>query len=375
MPNKRLLPFLCLPLALGALFSCGEQERTGPVNLRFGTMIGTHDWDPIDNTSQLTFIKKSKLNQLVQSETNFLLLLHGSADTCSCYTTWHNEILAPYIKRNKLLVYAITLQEFESDSEYYGLKRINGYDTLAVFEAGKAIFQKSTDVETDPFVTTYSGFAEWMTKRTQNPKIFYVNEELLDEYYKGNESFTIYFGRDTCGDCAYLNRTALSAYLDKHDNLAQNFLYIDFDAFRPQRGDEDYDQKMVIYQEKKDHYGLSWSEENPAGYSSGAFPTVYFVNPDGHSFTGDVIEASGVFYNESIDAEGVVHDTYFSKERYESASDTYLAYLAETNLTRKWIDDVSFAEAEDKSRTAWHDLLAPYEEPLFNALLDYSVGP
>ena len=374
MNARRLLPFLALPLLLGGMVSCGQEDAGTPVELRFGSLIGNQAEDPIDNTSQLRFIKKSKLRTLIADKTNFLLLLHGSSDTCSCYTTWHNEILAPYAKRHKLLIYAITLSEFESDADYYGLKRVSGYDTLAVFRDGEAVYQKCTDNETDPFVTTYAGFAEWMGKRVKDPKIFYVDEEILDSYYEGNTSFTIYYGRDTCGDCGYLNRTALAAYLDTHDHTDADFLYIDFDAYRPSRGDDDYEERMAIYNEMKAKYGLAWSEDNPAGYGGGAFPTVYYVNPDGVSYTGDVIEASGVFYNETIDEEGVIHDAYFTKARYEEAKDTYFTYLADSNLSKKWIDEDNFASAEDKSRAKWHDLLAPLEEPIFNTLLAYCVG-
>lgn len=373
MPRNHALPFLFLPLLLAGLFSCQGNEEAKPVNLRFGTLIGNHDYDPISGTSQLTFIKKSKLNQLVASGDNFLLLLHGSSDTCTCFTNWHNQVLAPYIKHNKLLVRAITLTEFESDTEYYGLKRVAGYDTLAVFEKGKAVFQKTTDNETDPFVTTYSGFAEWMGKRTQNPQIFYVDEELLDEFYASNEDFTVYFGRDTCGDCGYLNRTALASYLDTHQALEKNFLYIDFDAYRPSRGDDGYEEAMVHYQEMKDKYGLSYDAENPAGYGKGAFPSVYYVHPDGHSYKGDVIEASGVFYNDSVGEDGKVKDSYFTKERYESGKDTFLTYLADSELTTKWFDDLSLLKESEASNDR-HELLSPYEEPIFNALLEYAVG-
>ena len=366
MNAKRLIPLTLL--ALTALSACGGNEQSKPVKMRFGSLIGNRDDDLIEGTSQMKFIKKSVLTRLVQDKENFLLLLHGSEDTCSCFTTWHDTVFAPYVKRHKLLVYAITLSEFETDTEYYGLKRVMGYDTLAVFKDGAMAHQACTDQQNAPFVQEPNYFSSWMKQRVEDPEIFYVNEEILDEYYAGNESFTVYFGRDTCGDCSYLNRTALRAYLDRVDIAEPNFFYIDFDVYRPSRDDPEREAKMVAYQEKKDKYGLSVSEDNPAGYGEGAFPSVYYVQPDGASYTGDVIEASGVFYNETI-KDGKALDSYFTKKRYDS-EEPYLGYLRESNLATKWLDDLTFAQEGDR-----HDLLAPYEEPIFNVLLDYAVGP
>jgi len=370
--QKTVFPLLLLPLLGGALFSCNGNQEASPVSLRFGTMVGNTEDELITGVSQLHFIKKSKLTQLIQSQENFLLLLHGSSDTCTCFTSWHDEVLAPYIKRHRLYVRAITLTEFESDGEYYGLKRVVGADTLAVFQEGKLAFQKCIDVESDPFVTSYAGFAEWMGKRVVDPKIFYLDEELLQDLYHGNTGFTIYFGRDTCGDCGYLNRTALRDYLDNRQRLDERFYYFDLDAYRPTRDDPDYDTKMAHYQEIKDQYGLSWNEDNPAGYDAGAVPSIFYVNPDGIHYSGDVIEAAGVFYNESIDKEGHVQNAYFTKARYEEACDTYLSYVKESNLAVKWMDELTIEVKEGEDRRS---ALATYEVPLFNALLDYAIAP
>ncbi|MCR5348139.1 MAG: hypothetical protein K6E59_00810 [Bacilli bacterium] len=367
--RKNPLPLLFLPLLLGAVSSCSSQgENPTAVPLRYGNLIGNRASDPYSRLGNLRFIKKSALARLAQDKENFLLLLHGSEDTCSCFTTWHETVFSPYVKRHRLLVYAITLEEFETDTEYYGIKRVLGYDTLCVFKEGALAYQACTDDQASSFVTSAPYFAEWMEKRTVNPKIFYVNEEILDSYYLGNEAFTIYFARETCGDCAYLQRTSLTQYIDTHSIVDKNFFIMDFDPYRPSRGDPDYDAKMAIYQEKKDKYGLSESEDNPAGFSTGAFPTVYYVQPDGENFTGDVIEAAGVFYNDTI-KEGKVAATYFTKARYEEAKSSYLGYLDEKEVATKWLDELTLSTEGTR-----HDLLAPYEGKIFEALLDYSIG-
>ena len=373
MKKTKLLPFALLPLLL---LACGNEGET-QVNLRFGTLIGNRAEDKVTHVSQIQWVKKSVLNRLVSEEDNFLLLLHGSADTCTCYTEWHDTILSRFSKAHNLLIYGITLEELESDSEYYGLDRGQGYDTLAVFANGKVKYQHNTAQSDDPFVTDYVKFVEWMEKRIKYPVIYTVNEEILDGFYGGNEGFTIYFGRDTCPDCTYLNRTALRSFIDNHSIQEPNFFYIDFDPYRPSQTDPDYEEKMVVYQAKKDKYGLSWSEDNPAGYGTGAFPTVFYVNPNGDEsfFPGDVIEAAGVFYNESFDKDtGAIKGSYFTKERYDAASASYLTYLKDSKVETKYYEGVVIEEGKGAKGDAKKDLLRPYEEPIFNALLEYCVG-
>ena len=370
MKKSHLLPFALLPLLLVA---CGNEEQP-QVSLRLGTLIGNRAEDKVTHLSQITWIKKSVLTRLVNDEENFLLLLHGSADTCTCYTEWHDTILSRYSKSHNLLIYGITLAELETDSEYYGLDRGQGYDTLAIFSNGKVKYQHNTAKSDDPFVTDYAQFVAWMEKRVKYPVLFTVDEEILDGFYEGNEGFTVYFGRDTCPDCTYLNRTGLRSFIDSHSIKEPNFFYIDFDPYRPSPSDPDYEERMVAYQAIKDKYGLSWSEDNPAGYGTGVFPTVYYVNPDGESFSGDVIEAAGVFYNESFDKEtGKVTGSYFTKERYDAASSSYLTYLKDSKVETKYYEGVVVEGSKEAKGDAKKDLLRPYEEPIFNALLEYCV--
>ena len=367
---KRFLPLFLTLLPLTCLNACGSSDNAGVrVDITFGTLIGNAEEIGEDPTSHLTWIKKSVLNRLIADKENFLLLLHGSADTCTCYTDWHNKVLAPYIKRNKLLVYAITLQEFESDENYMGLQRISGSDTLAIFNDGKVRYQHTTQDESDPFVTTPSAFASWLGERSTNPSIYYVDSEILDGFYEGNSPFTIYYGRDTCPDCSYLRRTLLKDYLAKNATYDKNLLYFNFDVFRPSRDDEDYSLKMSQYKEAKIKYGLGQSEDNPAGMGEdGVFPTIYYVNPDGEKRTGDVIEAAGVFFNETIDDNGVINDSYYTKERYDSAKNSYLSYLAEANLEHPYFDGMIAPDGETR-----YERLTPFTKPVFEALLDYSV--
>ena len=353
-----LLPFVLLP----ALFACGNGNESSPVKLDFGTRIGLDE--EISFRSHLKFVKKSKVNQLVADKGNFILLVHGAADTCTCYTEFHEKVLVPYVKHHKALIYAIDLDEFESDGQYLGITRVVGSDTLAIFENGLAKYQHTTENLSDKWTHNYATFNEWMRERASDAKIFLIDEETLDSYYLDNDPFTIYFGLENCPDCRYLNRTGLRSYLQSHPVTEANFFYIDMAPFW---GDAE------LKAEKMAKYGLSNTEANPnpIGFEKGYVPSVFYVNPDGIHFQGDVIEAAGVFYNESL-TEGIIGHTYFTAERLEAGKDTYMSYLSSSSVGTKVLEGVQVETI--KGATDWHDAVQPFEEPIFNALLDYAIG-
>ena len=350
-----LLPFMILP----ALFACGNGSESTPVKLDFGTRIGLEE--KISFRSHLTFVKKSKVKQLVADKGNFILLVHGAADTCTCYSDFHEKVLVPYVKHHKALIYAIDLEEFESDSEYYGVTRVVGSDTLAIFENGLPKYQHTTEDLSDKWVSDYATFNDWMRERASDAKIFYVDEAILDSYYAQTNYFTVYFGLENCPDCRYLNRNAMRKYLQEHAVTEEDFFYFDMAPYW-----SDAEAKAA----KMAKYGLSYSETNEIGLDRGYVPTVYYVNPDGIHTGGEVVEAAGVFYNEKI-VDGAVTHSYFTAERLQKAGKTYLSYLAESSLATKVLEGKTL---EVKKGEDWHDVIATYEDPIFTALLDYAIG-
>ena len=354
-----LLPLLLLP----ALAGCNGGSSSTQVKLDFGTKIGL-DAD-LSPRSHLKFVKRSKVNQLVSDKGNFILLVHGSSDTCTCYTEFHEKVLVPYVKYHKALIYAIDLEEFESDSNYLGITRIVGVDTLAIFEGGILRYQHTTEDLTDKWVSQYATFNDWMRERAVDARIFYVDESILDSYYQADAYFTVYFTLEGCPDCRYLDRTALRSYLGSHEVTEQNFFYFDMSP---------YWADAELKAEKMAKYGLSVSGDPVRGLDRGYVPTIFYVQPDRIHYNGDVVEAAGVFYNETslASTNGIIEHTYFTAERLEEGKDTFMSYLANSNVETKVLAGINAgipAEGEDR-----HDPLAKYETPIFNALLDYAIG-
>ena len=350
-------------LLLGGLASCGSSPDVSPAKLDFGTKewVGAE----ISTRSHLNFVKRSKFDQLISDKASFILLVHGAADTCTCYTEFHDNCLAPYVRYHDALIYAIELGEFETGTEYYGVERIVGVETIAIFRDGRLAFQKTNQDETDPWCYQYADFNNWMSERAIDAKLFYVSMGYLDSFYAGTEDFTVYFGLENCPDCRYLNRTAVRSYLRGHDIVEENFFYFDM---APYWSTEDGTRQATMAK-----YGLSDADpDNPVAFDRGYVPTIFYVHPDGNSFYGDgLIEASGCFYNESIE-DGKIAHTYFTQERLEAGNDTFMAYLSESNVANKVIEGIEVGIVEKSKK---HDTLAVYEEPILTALLDYAIGP
>ena len=349
-----------LPFTLLGLFSCGgNEEDAHQVKLDKGTMVSTQKKDEVSGTSQLTLIPYSKLNSLIEEKGNFVLLIKGSDDLCECWHLFHENCLAPYIKYKHLLVYYMDLSSFEKEADHYGIKLYANHDTLAIFENGSLAAQQS-NASDEKWGSDQPTFFAWMDKHVAKPSVYYVSLNQLESLYQGISPsgekisrFGIYYGRDTCPDCSYINTHELKDYFLSYTRDTTPLYYFDFDLYR---GAENY-------QQKKDEYGLSQSESNPYGYGKGAFPTLMSIIPsDGEKI--NTIDQMGVFYNESI-KDGTIANSYFTSERInhpDAGIDGALDYCREINPNV--LDGIKVTANNQK------EALSPYTKPLINALLD-----
>lgn len=350
-----LLPFLLLPL----LGSCGGQASPKEVLLDFGSYANRSAETGITKDNTIETIAYSKLSSLVYEKRSFLFLVKGSTDSCMCWNAFLNNCLGPYVHAKHLLVYSMTLTELNKESDKYGLKMVDGYDTMAIFEDGKLVEQKCY-AEDEKFGYDAPTFNAWMDQRIIAPKVYYVDQKQLDKLYEGQDPlgqttsrFAIYFGRDTCPDCSYMSRVDLKEYFAQRKAASLPLYYFDCD-----------DWPTEAYAAKKEEYGLSPTKDNPYAYSKGAFPFVASIVPN----SGEkikTIDQVGVFYNDTI-KEGVITDSYFSKERAEDPEvglNGSLSYAAKVN------PNILVGQKVDLSLSR-HLQLSPYHKPLLFALLD-----
>lgn len=377
--QKKFPLFLSLASVLIGLCSCNPSlEKIEKVVLDKGTIEFDSAALSANQKSHMKEIDLPTLNDMVEEKRNFLLLVGNQFD-CSCWTAFHNEVLVPYLLENHLLLSWVPYQGNQEALQKLGLQLSSAHETLAIFKNGEVAYQHTTADSTSAWVKDKKTFASWMDERIEAPRLLSLSLEQLNEKYSGKEDFSILFSRSTCGDCSFLERVDLKEYFQKNlkpAKIPENYLYaLDCDQvgiryvkdengnlYSPSSSSPDYaEMAQSQWNTFKKEYGLSFSEDNPAGWGEGYVPAIYHIHPDSGKKTGDVIDFSGVFYNETIE-NGIVSETYFTQDRLSLAS---LDYLSSSSLESKVL-----AGAQIDATLSRHEALQKLEAPILTLLLD-----
>ena len=294
-----------------------------------------------------------------------------------------------------MLVYFLDYQDISKKEEQFGLKLFSNHETLGIFENGTLKYQNDNVDQNKPWVTSKESFEAWMDARISYPRMLKIDKTILDSLYEkkltGVLEFTIYFGLGGCPDCSYLEETSITSYFRANDNTSPLF-YIDTGVLgirkvADENGKEygpsvnsngtkieqEYQQLAKDQWEKfKLDYGLSESSSNPMGYETGYIPTIFHINPDGISKNGNVIDAGGVFYNDTFDAStSTITASYFNKERVKLDQFEYLKDVDVKVLEGLKVD---YQRKENQSeRNFYHESNRSYVEPIVYSLLDWCI--
>lgn len=393
--NKKIRRIFALPLlTIPLLFSCDNNiDSVTRVNMDMGTLIGMDN--EIKNDSHMQKVSYNKITSLVADKKNFIVVVHSSVNFCSCYKDWHDNILAPYIKKNNLLVYFLDYQDIENKDEQFGLKLYSNHETLGIFENGVLKYQNDNVDQEKAWVTTYSSFEAWMDARISKPRMLKIDKDILDSLYKKEVKdtleFTIYFGLEGCPDCSYLEETSLTKYFRENDNTSPLFFLdtgvtgirkvVDEDGkeYGPSINESGSEKEKQYQQKAKEQwnkfkldYGLAETSTNPVGYKEGYVPAIFHINPDGTNTNGSVIDAAGIFYNDTFDAStSTITESYFSESRVSLEQFEYLE-----NVDVKVLEGikVDYIRKENQSeRSFYHESNRSYVEPIVDALLDWCI--
>ncbi|MDY2913875.1 MAG: hypothetical protein SOV58_04505 [Candidatus Enteromonas sp.] len=379
MKKHALFSFCLFPLSLG-LFGCGGTTSPSKVSLLFGSKEFT-SLTAVSSTSHMKKLEdQSALETLIKFQESFLLIVLGDAHvTCGCWNAFHQNNIVRFQQETNTLFYYIYSNQLKDD---FGMSIGSQKAALGIFSKGKLVYENSDSDESSEFYKDYQSFKEWMLARVTLPRVFHLTREQLSSMYEGWNEFTIYFSRQTCGDCAFIQTGAYREYFETHPTGIEDSYIIDLDSVgigaievdgvihhRSSAEDATPEQKEAqrLYEEFKVEYGLNQTEDNPAGYGQGYVPTFYHINPEGNGKkTGDVIDISGVFFNDKVAEDGTILDTYFTAERLELES---LSYLRESNL-----QDKTLLGKKIDLEISKRDGLSFYHNPILNLFLDASIG-
>lgn len=343
----------------GSLSSCNGNEKT---NLIFGQVY----------SDEVISITHSDLSGRVNKLESFIVVTTPLSN-CTCWNNFRN-VLNRYIENYNVAIYYINYSSFYSGTtalDSFGIDFRNDEPTLAIFSKGNLVVNEVYDSKNKIF-SVYDDFEKYMDEKVTLPKIYYVNEEQLEQLYAQENDFIIYFGRSLCNDCTYVNRYALPDYVESHSEMKKIYAF-DGEEIRT------YDDNGTLtnpeeWQAFKDQYGLSEINNPDYGYGEGVVPTFFYVDPDSAGTTsGEVIKSGAVYFNEEIsknsDGTYTVSNSYYSTER--TAKLNYLSNFEGTKVLDGLTLDSDSVNDVEGSYYWYQDKAEVYYTPLLNAFFDY----
>lgn len=343
-----LLPFLALSSV--AFSGCKKDPVEEPkVNLSYGDV----------HAEKVTEIIGADLYQKIKEDKENLMMV-VSAVGCSCWDEFQ-DIINQYVKENKLICYHVSYDEFSVFAASCGLVLNKSTTTFAVFEEGNLKFNIHTDPDTTT-MTDYPTFKKTLDATISKPHCYFVNEQDVDAMMASDKSEVVYFERNGCPDCTYINKSILKDYVKSHQDM-NNLYILDCQSWltvKEEQGDE-------AYQALKDKYGLSTANNPDFGYNNGSFPFFSLIENGQY-------KAGAEAYNEKVAKYGnnvIVESSYYSDERVAK-----LPYRSEP-LDRLVLNEGTYSTKEREGVTyySWNKPSATeYYRPLINSFLNYSLA-
>lgn len=322
--SKAFFTLLSLPFLL-PLSACGEEGSTKVSYLNLGMLYDVS----LDEDNNAKFVNHSiSLNygglvSKINNQESFLLLVYDKGNTCTCWYRYEATLLKA-MKAKNLLIYGIDPKEFEGGKETYTIQYSSSEENLVIFQEGQVLAQKSTNGTDDPFVE-YENFTNWLDQRIHESDMLSISKKQLDSLFleSPTSSFLVYFGRKSCGDCSYVDKSFLYSYNKEERNTSY---YLDCDEVGIRfESEEDKKNGNVgsIWQDFKNEYGLSAKYNEELGYGEGFVPSFILYNKgQSQDKKAALIRDMVVTFNDEVQEENgkyVLSDSFYSESRVSNS--------------------------------------------------------
>ena len=344
-----------LVASLGSLTACSTNQK---IDLMYGDT----------SVKDVTTLKFDQLKEKIDSKDNFLLAVQYS-EGCGCWSQDAHPVFERFIEEKHVNIYHIKLEELDGGGNRFGITIITGNVSFAVFEDGEV--KSCVTTKDDTTLKKYDDFTAYLDSLVALPRIYYSTLDDIDKIYKTEEKNIVYFGRKTCGDCAYLETHYLKTWSKNNPGFTKKIYLLDCDQ-QDIRLDDEGKVNAEQWQQFKDDYGLSTKRNPTYGYDTGYVPTMLLVKG---SLNGPEFLSGTVVFNDSVskvDDKFVVSNSYFTEERLPN-----LAYI-DDKVEHKVIkgleltlDDVTYNE--EKGWARWnHESAEKYHNIMVEKFLAWS---
>ena len=151
-------------------------------------------------------INNNELVDMINDELDFILFCY--TDTCTSCSSFESNILNKYIKDNQANIYKIDKNEIKG--AFKTTKKYQVNPRIIVFNDGDISSQVNIENDEDIF-TDLSSFTNYISENTIISNLVNINYSDIKEIKENNG--VIYYGWNSCGDCAYLNSHKMKEYI------------------------------------------------------------------------------------------------------------------------------------------------------------------
>lgn len=305
---------------------CSKKSKVEKIDLIKGRIIEKQD--NVENYYKN--ITETKLENLLTNpsyNTFILYYFDSSCSGCQDFKPILNQAIIDY----DLEIYGLEATSLPSSSSFIQ----NGYSTpsLFVYEDG-ALKKDFSLLKNEEAFTSKKGFENFLNTNFIMPKVFFIDENMLDEKRKNNEKFVVEYIQQSCGQCSKISDIFLNDYIRNNMKNKKFYLIDKEDILSPIKDDDknDYWTSFKI----ENGFCETWEngEINKYGLGSGWTPTFQYwegstlINAAHPFATYDATKGEIVrkYYEDDLE----IGTKFEDKAAYQSAtSDFYAQKLKE----------------------------------------------
>lgn len=353
-----------LTLTLAALTLSGCDTNGGKTPLLHGAFEGS-----------INPITYEQLSDKISGQENFMLFSTPRSN-CTCWTSFKDSILAPYIKEKNIRVFTVPFLEYYDDAnvarDTFGLAINSSSQSLGLYKEGRNVLSREYN-STHKIWQSADSFAKYIDELIIAPKIIDLKLNALNSLYAQNDSFTVFY-YDDGPESTYFRQNIIKPYAIAHldETLPIYGVYVETIGIKLNQLSN---YSPTQWEAFKDEYGLS-SVNNPSfGWENGFMPTIQYIEPDSSNHYGNVIKAQATYLNdvltETESGSYQIVDSFYRQSRTD-----LLPFLDDYTSPKVLINQIipaSDVTIQDSSTIWTYDKAAVYQNPLINAFMAYSI--
>lgn len=353
-----------LTLTIATLTLSGCDTTGGKTPLLHGAYEGS-----------ITSITYEQLSDKISGKENFMLFSTPRSN-CTCWTSFRDSILTPYIKEKNIRVFTVPFLQYYDETnvarDTFGLTINSSSQSLGLYKEGRIVLSREYN-STHKIWQSIDSFTKYIDELIIAPNIIDLKLTALNNLYAQNDNFTVFY-YDDGPESTYFRQNIIKPYALAHldETLPLYGVYAETIGIKL---DQEGDYLPTQWEQFKDEYGLSSLNNALFGWESGFVPTIQYIEPDGSNHHGDVIKAQASYLNDVL-SETESNAYQIVDSFYRQSRTDLLPYLDDFTGTKVLINQIipSSDVTIQNSSTIWaYDKAAAYHNPLINAFLDYSI--